>query len=186
MTHGKLLLACLLLWMAGCTQPANREALAKEAVKADPSFAAVLDKHRELTNRVDTYERELALKRSTVERTIAQMRKDLADAEASVRTKVVETKKKIEPDRERLELTLSMAGEELRTKHIQRASLGRSIAQLKKSGQRREAAWTAQERARQERQLQEMLRDASRLDQESATLKEHVRLLKIKLFLIKL
>ena len=180
-----LIVGAVLIGAAGCAPPANREALTKEALKADPAFAQLLDKHREMVNRIDTYQRELALKRSTIERTIAQMRKDLADAEAGVRTKVDETKKKIEPDRERLELTLSMALEKLRTKQSQRASLGRSMTHLKKAAKSREASWTPEERARQQAQLDELTRDAARLDQELAGIREHVRLLKIKLLLLR-
>ena len=170
---------------AGCA-PAGREGLTKEVLKADPEFSSVLEKYRELANRIDTFERELSLKRSTVEQTIKQMRKDLAATAATVRSKTDELKKRIEPDRQRLELALSMAGEELKTKRAQRASLGRSVTQLKKAVKTASAAWTEEERSRQEAQIQEMLRDASRLDQELAAMKEHIRLLKIKLLLIKL
>ena len=69
-----LLLAGL---MPGCA-PADRDQWTKEVLAADPSFAGVLEKHRELANRIDTYQRELALKRTTVDQTIKQMRQDLA------------------------------------------------------------------------------------------------------------
>ena len=176
----------LLTWPGGCAPPANREQLTQEVLKADPDFATVLEKHRELQNRIETYQRELALKRSTIERSIAQLRKDLAAAMSSVRQKTAEAKKRIEPDRARLELALSMASEELQSKRLQRSTLGRSLATRRKALNRQDSAWTAPERARQEAQIDEMLRDATRLDQELAALKEHIRLLKIKLLLIKL
>ena len=180
-----LCLIVLLVWGASCA-PANREELVKDVLKVDPEFSSVLDKHQELKSRIDTYERELALKRSTTERTIAQMRKDLAAAVANVRAKTVDVKRKVEPDRQRLELALSMASGELHTTQVQRSSLGRSITTLRKSLASKDAMWTAQERARQQAQLDEMLRDAARLDQEMTAIKQHVRLLKIKLLLIKL
>ena len=170
---------------AGCA-PANREELVKEVLKADPKFNVVLERHRDLANRIQTYEQELALKRTTVEQSIAQLRKDLKATAANVKSKTAELQKRIAPDRERLELALSMAGEELRTKQAHRASIGRSIAKLKKAIQTGGAAWTPEERVRQETQAQEMLQDAARLDSELAALKEHIRLLKIKLLLIQL
>jgi len=180
-----LSIVLLLLWGMSCA-PANREELVNGVLKVDPEFSSVLDKYKELKSRIDTYERELALKRSTTERTIAQMRKDLVAAVTNVRAKTAEVKRKMEPDRQRLELALSMAGGELHTKRLQRSSLGRSIATLRKALASKEAVWTAQERITQQAQLDEMLRDAARLDQEMVALKAHVRLLKIKLLLIKL
>ena len=171
--------------MTGCS-PINRERLTEEIRKTDPDFIPVLDKHQELASRIDTYERELALKRSTVERNITQLRKELAASTASVNGKIAETKKKIEPDQERLRLALGMASEELRATRLQRASLGRAISQVKKASKSAGAAWTDAERARQDEKIQDMRADLSRVDQESAALREHVRLLKIKLLLIKL
>lgn len=171
--------------MAGCA-PTNREQLVKEVLNEDPAFTSILKTHQELANQIETYQRELALKRSTVERTIAQLRKDLAAAAATVRNKTAEAKKQLEPERERLELALAMAAEELRAKQSQRASLGRSVSQLKKAIKTASAVWTEAERGRQEAQIQEMLRDASRLDRELAALKAHVRLLKVKLLLLRL
>ena len=184
MRHLTLLLLCI--GLAGCAPPAKREDLVQEVLKADPDFAPVLDKQRELKNRIETYQRELALKRSAIERSIAQLRKDLATAVSNVRQKTAEAKKRMEPDRARLELALSTASEELQAKRLQRATLGRSIANRRKALNRPDSAWTAQERRQQEAQIEEMLRDARRLDQELAALQAHIRLLKIKLLLIKL
>lgn len=175
----------LVLGSAGCA-PVKREDLAKEVLKADPEFSSVLEKHRELTSRMETFERELALKRSTIERNIAQLRKELSAAAASARLKTDEVKKRMEPDQQRLTLALSMSSEELRAKRIQRASLGRSMSQLKKTLEAKDAVWTPEERTRQQAQLDEMLKDVARLDHEMAGLTQHVRLLKIKLLLIKL
>lgn len=181
------LAACLVVvgWFGGCA-PANRDELVKDVLKADPAFASVLDKHRELANRVDTYEQEFALKRKTVDETITQMRKDLAAAAATVRSKTSEATKRLQPEREKLTLSLSLAGEELRAKQAQRASLGRSIAQLRKSLSNKDAVLSPDERSRQATQTDELARDAARLDHELAALKEHARLLKLKLLLIRL
>ena len=180
------LLGAVLLLAAGCALPSNRDQLAQEVLRADPAFAQVLDRYRELANRIQTFEQELALKRKTVDESIAQLHRDLASASATVRAKTEELKKKIEPDRQRLQLSLSLAGEELRAKQVQRAGLGRSVAQLKKSLKSQSAPPAPQERERRQAQLEELLNDASRLDQELAGLNAHVRLLKIKLLLIKL
>jgi septal ring factor EnvC (AmiA/AmiB activator) len=183
---GRIACAAMALLVLGCIVPVNREQLAKEVLKADPAFAAVLDKHRELTNRIATYDRELSLKRSNIERSIEQLRKELAAAAAAIRQKTAETKKRMEPDRKRLDLELSMASEELKAKRFQRATLSRSMATLRKTLKSNSVQWTPKERAHQQAQLDEMLRDAARMDQETAAMRAHVRLIKIKLLLIKL
>ena len=179
-------IAVLLAFSLGSCAPANRDQLAKEVIAKDPEFAAVLEKRRQLVSRIQTFEKELALKRSTVDKTIAQLRKDLAAANANVRQKTVETKRRMDPDRERLDLALSMAGQELRTKRQQRANLGRQIAQLKKAAKGAQGTWTREDMERHDERITEMLADAERLDAEMAGLKEHSRLLKLKLLLIKL
>ena len=160
--------------LIGCAPPADRNKLIKEVIEKDPAFGAVLEKHRELTSRIQTYQRELDVRRSTVEKSIQQLRRDLADTAASVRTKIDDVRKRMDPDRKRLELALNMTAEELKTRRVQRASLGRQIAQLKKSA------------GDNDPRLTEVLRDAQRLDQETASLQEQIRLLKIKLVLIRL
>ncbi len=180
-----VLVPLLCLPMSGCA-PANREQLIEQVLAADPAFAEVLDKHRELANRADTYSRELALKRKTVEETIAAIRKDLKSSEATVKIKVAETKKQMQFEQQRLDLNLSLAAERLRATQVQRASLGRSIAQLRKSLKGDDGTFTAEERSGQQAQMAAMGRDTARLDHEMAALKEHVRLLKVKLLLIQL
>jgi len=184
LVRGAMLWWATLACVAGCDHVMSREQLAKEVVQGDPEFQWVLDKHRALVNRIETYERELALKRSTVEQNIAQMRKDLAASTTNVKTRIAEVKKQVDPDRQRLELALSMAGEELRVKRFQRASLGRSITQLRKASKGSQAGWTEAERARQQEKVNEMLQDAKRIDHEIAALKAHMRLLKIKTLLL--
>ena len=181
-----LLLTVYCLLVFGCAPPANREELAKEVLKVDPEFSSVLEKHRELSNRLETYEHELALKRSTVEQAIAQLRNDLAATSAMVKTKTAETKRRMEPEQKRFELELSMASEQLKALRSQRAMLGHSMAALRKATKSNTGAWTETERANQQAQLDELLRETTRLDREMAGVKEHVRLLKIKLLLIKL
>jgi len=171
--------------VVGCA-PANREQLTREILKADPGFAVVLDKHRELTNRIKTYERELALKRSTVERQIVHLRKELATAASTVRTRTQEARTRMEPERQRWQLALAMASEELRAKQLQRASLGRSIANLRTAAKTAGEVWSPSERAQHEAQMEQLRGDAKRLEAEITTLREHGRLLKIKLLLIRL
>ena len=170
---------------AGCA-PANRDQLVKEALSSDPDFATVLDKHREISNRIKTFEREYALKRSTAERTISQLRRELTAASAALRAKTSEAKTRMEPDRKRLALALSMASEEIQTKQLQRASIGRSIANVQKAAKGGGETWSEKERAQQHAQLEQMQRDATRLDQEIDALRQHARLLKVKLYLLKL
>ncbi len=81
---------------------------------------------------------------------------------------------------------MAMAIEELRMKRAQRASLGRSIAKLKKTLQSAQAAWTTSEQSDRQAQLDGALREVARIDQELVALKRHLRLLKIKQTLIAL
>ena len=178
------LLVLILLGVGGCDRVLNRAQLAKEVAQGDPEFQWVLDKRHTLVKRIEIYERELALKRSTIEQNIAQMRKDLAASTTNVKARVAEVQKQLDPDRQRLELALSMATEELRVKQFQRASLGRSIAQLRKASKGGQTGWTDAERARGQGQINEMLQDAQRIDHEIASLTAHMRLLKLKLLLI--
>ncbi len=178
--------ALFLFWSGGCAPPTSRDDLVKQVLKADPEFGAVLEKHRELTNRIQTYERELALKRSTVDQQIKQLRTDLSSTAASVKQKSSEVKSRMAPDRQRLELDLNMASEELQAKRQQRAYLGRTVSQLRKALKSANTAWTGEERANQEAKIEQILNDAKRLDQEMAAIQQHVKLLKIKLLLIRL
>lgn len=170
---------------AGCA-PVTRERLEEEVLRADPAFAQALEKRREQANRIETFKREYALKRATLERSIAQLRRDLAGANATLRAKTVETKRRLEPDRQRLQLAVARAAEELRSKRIQRATLGRTVARMKKALDNPETGWTSDERASQQAQLAELLADAARLDRELEALHAHLRLLKIKLHLLQL
>ncbi len=179
-----VLVTLLLLAIPSCA-PASRAQLEQEVLRADPGFADALDRYRDLVNRIQTYQREYALKRSAVERDIAKLRRELAIASATVRHKTDEAKQRLQPERQRLKLDIAMAGEELRVKGAQRAMLGRSIARIK-NALNRDAAWSAEERVQQNAQVEDMARDAGRLDQELQALRVHLRLLKIKLHLLQL
>ena len=184
-TSTAVIVAALIVGGIGCS-PAKREELAQQVLMADPEFGPVLEKHHELSNRIETYERELALKRGNSERAITQLRKDLAATTASVRSKVAETKKKIEPDRKRLEEALAQAAVELKSQRARRAAVGGQMAQLRKTMKSGGSVWTAEEQAQQRTKLEELTREAERLDHEMVAMKGHVRLLRLKLLLIKL
>ena len=119
-------------------------------------------------------------------RTIQRLRQDLAESRKAVRKKKAHYRQLMEPERRRVEFSMSMAREELRTKRVQRSSVGRSLARLRKALDGVDETWSPQERRRQEVQLEETLRDAQRLDEEITSMKEHVRLLKLKLRLIQI
>lgn len=183
---GMLLAAVLVVAcgvVTGCA-PANREQLAKEVLKVDPEFKTVLEKRRGLSNRIETYEKELTLGRTDIEQKITRLKQDLAAATSKARLKITEVKRQMDPDRQRLAMALTSASEELKMKRAQRASLGRQMTQLRKTS--KVPSLTAQDRARYEQQLAGIQKDAGRVDQELSALKQHVRLLKIKLLLIKL
>ena len=172
-------------WLTRSCAPVDPQKLTKEVLKADPDFAVPLDKYRSINNRIATYQRELELKRATVERQIAQLRQELEHTVEVVKKKVAETRARIKPDQERLELALSMANEQLSLKRAQRAAIGRSMAKLRKTLANPKGAWSAEERAEYQRQVDDMVRDMARLDQELKALNEHIRLLKIKVWLLK-
>lgn len=156
-----------------------------EVLGEDPEFAWVLERHRTIANRIETYERELALKRTTVEQNIAQLRKEFEAATEQVRKKIDETKQRLDPDRSTLQMALSQAQTELRAKQLQRSHLGRALAQLRKQGHGGSRS-NESERDGHDAQRQEMLADSRRLDQEMTALRAHLRLLRIKLDLIRL
>ena len=177
-----------MLGLSGCGPPPNLERLRQEVLSVDPEFSSSLEKHDELANRVGLLERNLALKRSQVERQIAQLRKELDDASAKARQDVQRTKLILQPEVQRVELIFAMAVEERKAKQGQRASVGRSVSQLRKSLKEgpNTPQWTPKERARLEGELSDLLAETKRLDQELTALNEHVRLLKIKRLLLKL
>ena len=169
----------------GCGKPLSTEAMRRQVLAADPGFDKPLEKRDQLADRINVLRQELALKQAQVDGKIAQLRKELRETKTQALQKIEETRQGLSPERERVELALAMAGEELKAKRAQRASVGSQIAQLKKAAQGA-SGLGEQERVRQEAKVAEMLKDAKRLDDEMTSLKEHVRLLKIKLLLIKL
>jgi len=176
----------LVIVLASCGPPANPQVLRDEILKVDPRFAEVLEKRDELANRIKVLERELALKKSQVGHQIAQLRKELSEATQQVNQKIQKTKTLLAPDLERIELSLSMAADELKGRRHMRASLGRSISRVRKALKSEQAQWAQSERARMDQELTALLQETKRLDQEIALLNEHLRLLKIKRLLLRL
>ena len=182
----------LLLWLvvfaagAGCGPPANPEKLREDVLKADPGFSEVLAKRDEQANRIALMERELDLKRSQVERQITQLRSGLKAATVQVNEKIDKIRLLVKPDQDRVALAFNMAIQERRAKQAQHTSLSKSISQLRKSLSAANAAWSADERAKMERDLQERLKEAERLDHELDGLAQHIQLLKTKRILLHL
>jgi len=176
--------ALILCALAGCDLPGNENRMRQEAVKADPGFAETLAKHDELADRIALLERELALKRSSVDRQIAQLRTEFTEARTQVNRKLQDTAALLKPEQQRIDLSLLMAGEELKTKRSQRASLGQSISRLRKALQQEH--WTQEDRVRMHQELDDLSHAVARLDQETAALAQHLRLLKLKKRLLRL
>ena len=171
---------------AGCALFVDEEEIRKEILEADSSFGEVLERRDTYAGQIETAQREFALKRATVQRAIEKLREDLAESQRKVQGRKEHYSELMEPDNRKLEFAVSMAKEELRGKRVQRSSIGRSMTRLKKSLEEADATWSKQERERQQAKLEEMLKDAERLDQEMDALSEHVRLLKLKLRLLKI
>lgn len=178
-------LLALLILLAGC-EPVDRAHLAKEVLKADPEFSVTLKERDNYASRIETADRELDLKRQTVKRAMGKLRQDLAESIQTVKQKRAHYRSLIEPELKRLRLAQSLAQDELKAKRQQHAGVGRSIAKLRKALKDSAEAWSPQEAQRQVLHQQEMLDDAKRLDREIAALNDHLKLLKHKLFLLRL
>ena len=174
------MLSSSLLGIAGCGPPTNPQVLRQEILAADPEFKSSLMKRDEVADRITVLRRELELKRQETENQIAKVRQDLKTMTDRVNQKIDREKKLLDPDFNHLELASGMASEELRAKRQQRASLGRSISQLRKALKQGGPQWSAKERAQRDRELSELIEEATRIDQELAALGAHIRLLKMK------
>lgn len=172
--------------LAGCSPPGQSEKLRKEVLSTDPAFAKVLDRRDELADKVTLLQRELALKNSTVERQIAQLRTELREAKREVAQKVRQTTVQLKPEQERIGLAIGRATEELKAKRAHRDSLARSISRIRKALGDKGATWTATDRSRMSQELDDLVRETQRLDQELAALARHLRLLKAKRLLLRL
>ncbi len=181
MKHWRLLVTLTVVLSGGCGPPANPQQLREEVLKVDPSFSDVLQKRDEQANRIALLEREFDLKRTQVEQKIAQLRKEVKDARVQVEQKVQKSTALLKPDVDRLHLALSMANDERQAKRVHRSSLGRSISRLKKALKDGEG----EDQSSVEREINDLLQDAQRLDREIHALNEHIRLLKIKLLLLR-
>lgn len=171
--------------LAGCDLlGGGTERMRHEVLKADPGFASALNKHDELADRIALLQRELALKKSTIDRQIEQLRKEYRDTKDQVQRKIVETGTTLKPDQQKIDLAIVMAGEELTTKRSQRASLGGSISRIRKA--LKEPSWAEADRRRLANELDDLLTSAKRIDQETAALSQHLRLLKLKRRLLRL
>ncbi len=180
------ILSLVLLAGSGCGPPANPEKLREDVLKADPSFSEVLAKRDEQANRIALMERELDLKRNQVERQIAQLRNELKAAAVQVNEKIQKIQLLIKPDQDRTTLAMNLAIQERRAKQAQRNSLAASVGQLRKSLSKTDPPWPAQERAKMERDLQELAQETGRMDHELDGLAQHIRLLKTKRILLRL
>ena len=165
-------------------KPINREELAKQVVQQDPSFSTVLEKYQALASRIDTYRRELALKRTSIEQSIDRLHKELQAAIAAVKKKVEDTKRLMAPERQEIVVALALAEEELRATRPQRMSVGRRIVQLRKAIKAPVQGTPAADKAKFEAQFNEAVEEAQRLDHEIDLIKDHIRLLKLKARLI--
>lgn len=178
--------AVVFCWLAGCGVPPNAQQLREDVLRADPRFAEVLEKRDEQANRIALLEREFDLKQTQAQQQIKQLRDALAEARRQVDQKIQKSKALLKPDLERLELAISMAGNELRAKRSQRAGIGSNISRLKKSLKGGQVSWSEAEGASMNKELNDLLQEAQRLDREIAALSEHIRLLKVKRLLLRL
>ncbi len=171
---------------AGCGPPVNLEKLRDEVLKADPGFREALAKRDEQANRIALLQRELDLKRNQVERQIVQLRNELKATTVQVNEKMQKIRLLLKPDQDRVTLITNMAIQERRAKQAQRTSLVKSMAQLRKSLAHTNPPWPEEERAKMERDVQDLAKETERLNRELEGLAEHLRLLKTKRLLLHL
>ncbi|MBI3323943.1 MAG: hypothetical protein HYZ92_01525 [Candidatus Omnitrophica bacterium] len=176
----------MLLASPGCGPAVSREQIQKEVLAADPAFLQTLQRRDELAAKIDLMERELALKEGQIDQQIAALRKEREQTHASVTEKIDKTRSVIKPFWERLDLDLSLAAEEQKSKRGQRAAVGHRISALRKALKGKQPAWTDEERARMDHDLTELAQETTRLDAEIAAIGQHLRLLKLKRLLLRL
>ena len=170
----------------GCSNASNDKATRIEVIKADPSFAKLIEKRDDLASKVSQLQRELSLKQTQIEKQIDQLKQDLREARSQVNSKIQQTKALLDPERQNLELSLSLAENELKSKRAQRAALSRSIERLKKAIKESASLWSKDQKEKTQADLNDFIHEAKRLDVELSSLKAHDKLLKQKLALLKL
>ena len=172
--------------LAGCSGSAGREQHTKEVIAVDPTFSAVLDRHRRLLNRLEAYDREFGLKRLMVERTISQLRQDLAATKRDITQRKAQLKSEMDPVRAGLMQDMAEARAEIAGLGLQRSTIGGWISKIKKAMLDAHGAWPAEEHAHQQAELEQMLQTAHRMESEIEVLKNHIRILELKIELIRL
>ena len=182
---GLVLLTLAAASAAGCGPPLHPEQLRQQVLEADPDFTRVLERRDEQANRIKLLEREFQLKRREAERQIVHLRDQLRQTRTQVDGKIAESRQLLQPDIDRIEHALAMAAEERKSLQAQRASVGRRISQLRKALKQTPTDWDQAERTRLATQLDELLQEVKRLDQERAAIAQHLRLLKVKRLLLR-
>ena len=177
---------CALIGSAGCGPPTNPKVLRQDVLAADPSFKDTLVKRDDVAERIGVLKRELALKKQEAETQIAKVRQNLQVATERINQKMNREHALLDPDLKSLDLASTMASEELRAKRQQRASMGRSISQLRKALKQSGTPLSSSELAARDRELHELLAESQRLDQELSALASHIRLLKMKRMVLRI
>lgn len=169
----------------GCSNTEEaRQEMTRTVLEADPAFNTVLEEYQRITNQMQAFERQWELKERLVAEKVDDLKQQLEQDRETVRERQNELTKEIEPERQALRELHARTSEELRQSQLQRSTLGRSIAKLRKAVKLAGEAWPVAERERQDEQLAQMLRDANRIDQEIELYKQAITLLEAKLHLI--
>jgi chromosome segregation ATPase len=179
-------LALILIASLGCSNLKDLQVSKEKVLKSDPGFLKVLQKKNEVANKISQMEKEILLKQSQIDRQISQLKKEAAEARVQVNLKINQAKALLDPELQRIDLALSLANEELRSKLGQRASLKRSIQRLKKALKVTSQNWSDAQRKQTQKDMDEFIQEANRLDAEISSLKSHIALLKNKKDLLKL
>ncbi len=179
-----VLLAGFLVF-SGCSNTEDaREDMTRTVLEVDPAFNKVIEEYQRITNQMETIEREWELKQVLVDQKVQHMNQQLTAAREEVTLRQNQLNEEIEPERQELRELHAHTVDELRERQLQRSTLGRSIAKLRKAVKLAGEAWPLSERQRQDDQLEQMLRDANRIDQEIEMIKQAISLLEAKLVLI--
>ncbi len=172
--------------VSGCNRRGvDLQAIRREVLAADPEFGEHLERRDELANRVQVLQRELSVKQSQVDRQISQLRDGLRHTTDEVNHNVQSLRGQMSPVTARIDAEMSRGGEELKALRLQRATVGRTMSQLRKS-LKAPAELTETERVRMDRELGEILEETNRLDLEIAAVNQHIRLLRNKRLLLRI
>ena len=176
--------ACSLMWLAlsaGCDRPVSQEQASRQVLAEDPSFQETLAKKTELDTQINGLQRELFAKKSDIDLKVKELQREYQDAKRSTGQQIKVLVVRLQPQREQLQLELTLAQNQRKSARADinglRRSLGQVRASLKRSG--------AVDQAELSRKLDELGGQLAQRQTETSELDRRLRLLRMKLQLLR-